>query len=81
MHWPALVAAGTTVVLWASAFVAIRAGAEHFGPGALALGRLVTGALVLGAIWLVRREGWPARAAWPGSRSPACCGSGSTWSR
>jgi drug/metabolite transporter (DMT)-like permease len=65
-HWLALAAAGTTVLLWASAFVAIRVGAEHFEPGALALGRLVTGALVLGAIWLVRREGWPARAAWPG---------------
>jgi drug/metabolite transporter (DMT)-like permease len=66
VRWLALAAAGVTVLLWASAFVAIRAGAEHFAPGALALGRLVTGTVVLAAFWLARREGWPPRAAWPG---------------
>lgn len=35
-------------------------------PGALALGRLLTGSLALGALLLVRREGLPPRAAWPG---------------
>ncbi|MGW7480816.1 DMT family transporter [Nonomuraea muscovyensis] len=62
----ALVAAGVTVVLWASAFVSIRSAGTAYSPGALALGRLLAGTLVLGAISLVRREGWPPRAAWPG---------------
>ncbi|MFG3226839.1 DMT family transporter [Kitasatospora sp. NPDC048194] len=59
-------AASTTVVLWASAFVAIRDAGGAFGPGALALGRLLTGALALLALLLVRGEGLPPRAAWPG---------------
>lgn len=62
----ALLAAVVTVVLWASAFVSIRSAGEEFSPGALALGRLLAGALTLGAICLVRREGLPPRAAWPG---------------
>lgn len=62
----ALVAAGVTVVLWASAFVSIRSAGSAYSPGALALGRLLAGAAVLGVISLVRREGWPPRAAWPG---------------
>jgi drug/metabolite transporter (DMT)-like permease len=61
-----LLAAAVTVFLWASAFVAIRSAGEHYSPGALALGRLLTGAVVLVALLLARREGWPARAAWPG---------------
>ncbi|PYC71904.1 EamA family transporter [Streptomyces tateyamensis] len=59
-------AASTTVVLWASAFVAIRDAGSAFGPGALALGRLVTGAVALLALLLARGEGLPPRAAWPG---------------
>lgn len=62
----ALAAAGVTVVLWASAFVSIRSAGEAYSPGALALGRLLSGALVLGAVLLFRREGLPPRAAWPG---------------
>ncbi|HEU5470221.1 MAG TPA: DMT family transporter [Actinophytocola sp.] len=62
----ALVAAGATMLLWASAFVAIRAAAPYFSPGALALGRMLVASVVLGAILLIRREGWPSRAAWPG---------------
>ena len=62
----ALAAAVTTVVLWASAFVAIRAAGEYFTPGALALGRLASGALALLAVLAVRREGLPKRQAWPG---------------
>src|SRR5688572_23886763 len=61
-----LLAAGVTVLLWASAFVAIRSAGEHFGPGALALGRLLAGSAVLVVVLLVRRESWPPRAAWPG---------------
>ncbi|MET9954703.1 DMT family transporter [Streptomyces sp. NPDC006339] len=62
----ALAAAGVTVVLWASAFVSIRSAGAAYSPGALALGRLLAGSLVLGAVLLVRREGLPPRAAWPG---------------
>lgn len=61
-----LLAAAFTVVLWASAFVAIRSAGAHYSPGALALGRLSAGSVVLVALLLVRREGWPPRAAWPG---------------
>ncbi|MGQ4388178.1 DMT family transporter, partial [Streptomyces sp. SAS_270] len=59
-------AATVTVVLWASAFVSIRSAGAAYSPGALALGRLLAGAVALGAICLVRREGWPPRAAWRG---------------
>ncbi|MCF1597903.1 DMT family transporter [Streptomyces muensis] len=59
-------AATVTVVLWASAFVSIRSAGEEYSPGALALGRLLVGAVVLVGICLVRREGVPPRAAWPG---------------
>ncbi|MBA0127830.1 DMT family transporter [Haloechinothrix sp. YIM 98757] len=62
----ALLAAGVTVTLWASAFVAIRSAGHHYDPGALALGRLLAGSAVLGLILLVRREDLPPRAAWPG---------------
>jgi len=64
--WAALAAAGVTVVLWASAFVAIRSAGAAFSPGALALGRLACGSVALGAVCCARREGWPRRAAWPG---------------
>lgn len=62
----AVAAATVTVVLWASAFVAIRSAGGHFGPGALALGRLSVGSVALLVLWAVRREGLPPRAAWPG---------------
>ncbi|MFI6503149.1 DMT family transporter [Nonomuraea typhae] len=62
----AMVAAGVTVVLWASAFVAIRVAVKDYSPGALALGRLLAGSVALGVILLVRREGLPPRQAWPG---------------
>ena len=61
-----LLAAVVTVVLWASAFVAIRSAGQDFAPGALALGRLLPASAVLGVISLIRRAGWPPRAAWPG---------------
>jgi len=50
-----------SVALWASAFVGIRAAGPHFGPGALAVGRLLIGSVVLGLIVAVRREPLPAR--------------------
>ncbi|MFF1376164.1 DMT family transporter [Streptomyces sp. NPDC058308] len=61
-----LAAASVTVALWASSFIAIRSSGEHFGPGALAFGRLAVASVVLGAILLARREGVPPREAWPG---------------
>ncbi|MFG1604565.1 DMT family transporter [Actinoplanes sp. NPDC049265] len=62
----ALAAAAVTVLFWASAFVSIRSAGDAYSPGALALGRLATAALLLGAFALVRRVGWPERRAWPG---------------
>jgi drug/metabolite transporter (DMT)-like permease len=58
-----------TVVLWASAFVGIRAIGPTFSPGSLTLGRLAVAAVVLGAVVLPQlqksrilpqgREWWP----------------------
>ena len=76
-----LLAAGVTVLLWASAFVAIRDAGEHFSPGALAFGRLLAGSVVLVVVLLVRREGCRRARRGRASSRPACCGSASTWSR
>src|SRR5688572_22782986 len=59
--WLALGAALVTVVLWASAFVGIRAVADDLSPGALAVGRLLVGSLALGAVVALRRPAWPSR--------------------
>ncbi|MBC7631939.1 DMT family transporter [Aeromicrobium sp.] len=48
-----------TVVLWASAFVGIRAVGDTFSPGSLTLGRLVVGAVVLTAIARPDRHRFP----------------------
>ena len=61
----ALVAALVTVVLWASAFVGIRAAGEDLSPGALSLGRLAVGSALLGVFVLLQR-GRPGRRDWPG---------------
>lgn len=45
-----------TLLLWASAFVAIRHLGPAFSPGALSLGRLLVGSVALGV--LVLRQGW-----------------------
>lgn len=55
-------AAAVTVVLWASAFVGVRAAGHDFSPGALALGRQVTGSVALTLVVLagaVRRRRRP----------------------
>ncbi|MFZ3475519.1 DMT family transporter [Streptomyces sp. 4.24] len=70
----AVVAAGVTVLLWASAFVSIRSAAAHFGPGALAFGRLLTASVALGLVLLVKRVPPPPKQAWPG-----ILGSGVLW--
>ena len=55
----ALGAGLVTVSLWASAFVGIRAAGEDLSPGALSLGRLTVGSVLLGALAL-----------WQGGRRP-----------
>jgi drug/metabolite transporter (DMT)-like permease len=61
----ALVAALVTVLLWASAFVGIRAAGEDLSPGALSLGRLAIGSVLLGALALSRGGRWPGRSELP----------------
>jgi drug/metabolite transporter (DMT)-like permease len=72
----ALAAIGATVLLWASAFVAIRHVITEVSAGPMALGRLLVGGVALGLIVLVRGRrrpaasptptlGWPTRSAWP----------------
>src|SRR4051794_27711415 len=52
-----LVSAGAvTVVLWASAFVGIRAAAGDFDPGALTLGRIAVGTVALAIFQLATRR-------------------------
>jgi drug/metabolite transporter (DMT)-like permease len=64
---PIIVAAvGLTVLLWASAFVAIRYADRELSPGAVALGRLLVGSLVLGLLVLIRGERLPGRRELPG---------------
>ena len=48
-------AALITVVFWASAFVGIRQVRHDFGPGPLALGRLIVGSVALGAFVGLRK--------------------------
>lgn len=64
----ALVAALVTVLVWASAFVGIRSAGRHFSPGALSLGRLTVGLVVLTAISAIKKERLPSlsdlRAVW-----------------
>ena len=52
-----------TVLLWASAFVGIRAVSDVFSAGSLSLGRLIAGSIALTAI------AWPKREALPTGRS------------
>ena len=54
-------ALATTVVVWASAFAAIREAVRALGWAHLSVLRLTVAALVLGALAAVRGVGWPAR--------------------
>ena len=51
-----LVAIAVTLLAWASAFIVIRGAAPFFSGGALALGRLVVGSLLLGVVVLIGRR-------------------------
>ena len=59
---PALAAAVVTVLLWASAFVAIRDAGEQLSAGPLSLGRLLVGSAALGLLVAARRDPLPPRA-------------------
>ena len=48
--WLPVAAVTVTLVLWASAFVAIRHLGKDFSPGSLSLGRLLVGAVALGVV-------------------------------
>jgi drug/metabolite transporter (DMT)-like permease len=61
-----LVAVAVTLVLWSSAFVAIRHLGHSFSPGALSLGRLLVGSLALGVVLLTRGWTTPSRRDWLG---------------
>src|SRR5689334_18388396 len=56
-----LVAALVAVVLWAAAFVGIRAAGRSFSPGPLAFGRLTIGSVLLGTLVLSRPTIRPTR--------------------
>src|ERR1700761_4528033 len=55
--WLPLAAVATTLVLWASAFVAIRHLSGSYRPGSMALGRMLVGSLCLSLVaWRGRRS-------------------------
>ncbi len=64
-------AIGTTVVLWASAFVGIRSASRSLSPGALAFGRLSVATVALGVVMVLRGERLPSVRVLPGI---AACG-------
>ncbi len=57
--WTVPAAVVTVLVLWASAFIAIRSAAHSFTPGPLALIRLVVGAVLLGVVTRPLRSALP----------------------
>lgn len=61
-----MLAVAVTLVLWASAFVAIRYLGPDVPPGALSLGRLVVGSVALGIGVAIRRPPWPTGRDWLG---------------
>ncbi|MPZ62447.1 MAG: EamA family transporter [Propionibacteriales bacterium] len=69
-----MVAAGITVLLWASAFVVIRHVGAEVSPGALSLGRLLVASLLLGAVVFARPRRWPGRRDWRSWRGLIVCG-------
>ncbi len=61
-----LLAVAVTLLLWSSAFVAIRHLGESFSPGSLSLGRLLVGSVALGAVLLTRSWIRPTLREWVG---------------
>lgn len=70
LPWLPAAAATLTLLLWASAFVAIRHLGETVPPGALSLGRLSVATVALGALLAVRagRDRRSAHRQWPRGR-------------
>lgn len=60
-----VVAVGVAVLLWASAFIAIRTAGRDLSAPALTEGRLIVGSIALGIMVLVRDRRWPRRQDWP----------------
>jgi drug/metabolite transporter (DMT)-like permease len=60
-----LAAITVTLVLWASAFVAIRHLGHDVPAGALSLGRLLVASVALGVLVFRRPRMWPRRGDWP----------------
>ena len=61
-----LVAIVVTIIAWASAFIVIRGTGSYFSGGALALGRLAVGTVLLAIVLAVGRKRWvaPNRREW-----------------
>jgi drug/metabolite transporter (DMT)-like permease len=64
--WLPLAAVAVTLLLWSSAFVAIRHLGPTYSPGGLSLGRLLVGSIALGVVVLFRGGHRPARRDGPG---------------
>ena len=64
--WLPIAAVATTLILWASAFVAIRHLGHTFTAGGLSLGRLVVGAIALGVVAVSRGLPRPSGRDWLG---------------
>ena len=64
--WLPIAAVATTLLLWSSAFVAIRHLGHDFPAGALALGRLLVGSLALGVVAVSRGLPRPSGRDWAG---------------
>src|SRR5215208_412414 len=66
----AAAAAGVTVVLWASAFVGIRAAAEELTGGPLALARLLVA--LVGPVFVALLAGWLLHEGFPRTLLAGC---------
>jgi drug/metabolite transporter (DMT)-like permease len=66
LSWRTTIALAGALLLWGSAFAAIRAGLQGYGPGHLALFRFLTASVVLGAYALFRPVQVPRRDDVPG---------------
>ncbi|MBO0843934.1 MAG: DMT family transporter [Nocardioides sp.] len=65
-RWVPLAAVAVTLLLWSSAFVAIRHLGATFSAGSLSLGRLVVGSIALGAVAVSRGLPRPSGRDWVG---------------
>lgn len=63
--WVVILAIGTTIIIWASAFVAIRAGLRGYSPAQLAVLRFTAASVLLGVRALFAGIRIPDRRDWP----------------